>query len=488
MLGVLLDGMLSFTAQTREVTKQASSKLNLLATLSHTEWGWRKRDLMKIYQTFIRSKLDYAAAAWQPWLSHSSIRELDVVQNQALRMISGHMAKAPTDATRLETGVPDYWTTVDRVCVKSVEKAMRLPADHPRYETWIGAVPPKNERLGWKSKGDALLMKMPTEAQNRRPIDMYACPPWKQIEVEVYTTMPGITDREDPGPMKRAATVARLNSFNADFTVYTDGSASAGCAMGGAAAVVTRGIAENPVVLKELKMKGAAFTSSYEEELSAATMAVEWIATADVDEFCIIVLATDSQSLCAALSGASNEVERLLNAIGDLPCRLIWQWIPSHCDVPGNDLADEAAKQATKMPGTGREVSLASSKALVRKCIPVPPPEHARSKLVYDKMSSSRDVGVTTRHDQVLLARIRSGWDLRFAATRHRFNSEEDPSCPRCGYESEDMEHWLLRCPGTMAAKQAIFGTSTVELDVLTEFPERALELARRTLRGSAQV
>jgi hypothetical protein len=103
-------------------------------------------------------------------------------------------------------------------------------------------------------------------------------------------------------------------------------------------------------------------------------------------------------------------------------------------------------------------------------------------------MSSSRDVGVTTRHDQVLLARIRSGWDLRFAATRHRFNSEEDPSCPRCGYESEDMEHWLLRCPGTMAAKQAIFGTSTVELDVLTEFPERALELARRTLRGSAQV
>jgi hypothetical protein len=145
MLGVLLDGMLSFTAQTREVAKQASSKLNLLATLSHTEWGWRKRDLMKIYQTFIRSKLEYAAAAWQPWLSHSSIRELDVVQNQALRMISGHMAKAPTDATRLETGVPDYWTTVDRVCVKSVEKAMRLPADHPRYETWIGAVPPKNE-------------------------------------------------------------------------------------------------------------------------------------------------------------------------------------------------------------------------------------------------------------------------------------------------------------------------------------------------------
>ena len=49
------------------------------------------------------------------------------------------------------------------------------------------------------------------------------------------------------------------------------------------------------------------------------------------------------------------------------------------------------------------------------------------------------------------------------------------------------MKHWLLRCPGTLAAKQAIFGVSTVTLDVLTEFPERAIELACRTLRGSAQ-
>jgi ribonuclease HI len=304
--------------------------------------------------------------------------------------------------------------------------------------------------------------------------------------MEILINMSGIIDREDPGLKKKAATIARLDSFNADFTVYTDGSASAGCAKGGAAAVVTRGIAENPVVLKELKTKGAAFTSSYEEELSAAKMAVEWIKEADVDEFCTIVLATDSQSLCSALSGASIEIERLVSKIGDLPCRLIWQWIPSHCDVPGNELADEAAKDAAKMRGTGRQISLASSRSLVKKCIPVPPPQHVRSKLVYSKMTSKSDAGVNTRHDQVLLARIRSGWDLRFAATRHRFNNEEDPSCPRCGAESEDIEHWLLRCPGTLAAKQAIFGVSTVTLDVLTEFPERAIKLARRTLRGSA--
>jgi ribonuclease HI len=482
MLGVVLDTTLSFGEQVKEVTRQATEKLKLMSALAHTEWGWRKRDLMKIYLTFIRSRLDYGAAAWQPWLSETSIEKLDVVQNKAMRIASGQMSRAPVDALRFETGVADYWTIVNRMCIQAVEKAMRLPTDHPRYETWKEAVPSKNLRLGWKAKCDSLLELMPAEANERRPIEMYACPPWKERALEIHTRMPGVTSRDDPNPVKRAATITQLDSFNADFTIYTDGSATAGCEKGGAAAVVTRGPAENPVMLKEVKSKGAAFTSSYEEELSAAMMAVEWITEADVDDFCKIVIATDSQSLCSALSGASTEIERLKNMIGAIPCKLIWQWIPSHCDVTGNEWADKAANDAAKMEGTRRQISFASSKALIKKVITCRPPTHERSKLVYSKMSDKSDAAVTTRHDQVLLARIRSGWDLRFAATRHRFNENEDPSCPRCGFESEDMEHWLLQCPGTTAAKQAIFGTWIVELDVLTEFPGKVEELARRTL------
>ena len=74
-----------------------------------------------------------------------------------------------------------------------------------------------------------------------------------------------------------------------------------------------------------------------------------------------------------------------------------------------------------------------------------------------------------------------------FGETRHRYNKEEDPSCPRCGHDTEDMSHWLLKCPGTEAARQAIFGTTEVELSCLSEFPKKSVELARRTLRGSAQ-
>ena len=51
-------------------------------------------------------------------------------------------------------------------------------------------------------------------------------------------------------------------------------------------------------------------------------------------------------------------------------------------------------------------------------------------------------------------------------------------------HEKDDLEHWLT-CPGTMAARMNIFGTTEVELSALTEYPESCIALARRTLRGA---
>ena len=162
------------------------------------------------------------------------------------------------------------------------------------------------------------------------------------------------------------------------------------------------------------------------------------------------------------------------------------QWIPGHSDIPRNELANEAAKKVAKLQGQGRKISIASARLLANKSIPDPPPSHARSGLVYSKKSKSREAEVKSRSDQVNLARVRSGHHLMFGETRHRYNQEEDPSCPRCGHDIEDMTHWLLECPGTMAARRDIFGTASVELATLSEFPRKSNELARRTLRGSA--
>ena len=53
-----------------------------------------------------------------------------------------------------------------------------------------------------------------------------------------------------------------------------------------------------------IREKGAAFTSSFEEEFYTARSAINWICqNPDFDENCTVVIVTNSQSWCAAQKG-----------------------------------------------------------------------------------------------------------------------------------------------------------------------------------------
>ena len=64
LLGVTLDRQLTFGAHTKKVCEAASSKMRMLAALNNTTWGWSKHDLLKVYDANIKSRFDYAGAAW----------------------------------------------------------------------------------------------------------------------------------------------------------------------------------------------------------------------------------------------------------------------------------------------------------------------------------------------------------------------------------------------------------------------------------------
>ena len=77
LLGVYLECQLSFNYHTKHITKEATNKLKLLAAVSYSEWGWQRDNLKKLYSSFARSNLDYAAASWQPWLSETGVGQLN---------------------------------------------------------------------------------------------------------------------------------------------------------------------------------------------------------------------------------------------------------------------------------------------------------------------------------------------------------------------------------------------------------------------------
>ena len=94
------------------------------------------------------------------------------------------------------------------------------------------------------------------------------------------------------------------------YTVYTDGSASAGTDNGGAGVVTKIGDPANYTISHTIQQKGSRFTSSYGEEVNAMEAAAEMIAeTAAAHE--TIVISTDSQSLCLALVLANRDTDKI---------------------------------------------------------------------------------------------------------------------------------------------------------------------------------
>ena len=114
---------------------------------------------------------------------------------------------------------------------------------------------------------------------------------------------------------------------------------------------------------------------------------------------------------------------------------------------------------------------------------------HPRVQQVYSAYNEEREEAeIKTRKDQVTLAQIRSGKHRSFRLYKHTLDKETSPLCPRCGEENHDLEHWMTKCPGTLEAKNDIFGgEEDFGLHQLTRNPSLSLALARRTLLGAGR-
>ena len=84
LLGVILDRSLTFNAHLKKLTTSLASSIRIIRATAHTSWGWRRSTLKMAFHALVRSKLDYAAPAWQPWLSETNLSNLDRLQNCSL--------------------------------------------------------------------------------------------------------------------------------------------------------------------------------------------------------------------------------------------------------------------------------------------------------------------------------------------------------------------------------------------------------------------
>ena len=105
LLGVTFDTMHTFTPHVNNTINTAKSKINLMKCVAGNNWGQSKETLSMTYKALARSTLEYAIPVWSPIISETCWSKLQVVQNQALRVITGCMQITPIVHLHRETKI-----------------------------------------------------------------------------------------------------------------------------------------------------------------------------------------------------------------------------------------------------------------------------------------------------------------------------------------------------------------------------------------------
>ena len=83
LLGLIITNDLKWNRNTEKIVKDANLKMRMLHIAS--KFIKNKQDLIQIYKTFIRSKLEYSCTVWHSSLTKTNESDIEMVQKAAVK-------------------------------------------------------------------------------------------------------------------------------------------------------------------------------------------------------------------------------------------------------------------------------------------------------------------------------------------------------------------------------------------------------------------
>ena len=425
--------------------RKARKGVRVLRRLSGRDWGWGKDLLRVTCVALVRSVLLYGSAAWAPWVSNTLWSKIERVQLEAARVVGGTLSSAPREAVLAEAGLCEVRKVAEGLWMAELEKCLRASDESARREWGMSVVRTRLVRKGWRVRAQELMNELVPDGVERDEIVLGEAP-WR-CWTGVRWDVEGVKNENVDDCRKDA--LERMKKWgDTDVCVYTDGSAEEGVRMGGAAAVVTKGDPESPEVVEERLRAAGVVTSSYQAELYALLEALLWLRE-NGTLWKRAMLVSDSQSGLVSLksvrSGRRDELLWRIVGVGREVCsgekELIFVWVPGHCGLVGNEMADVAAKRASRSEQVGCVSMYKSVQCLWKRRERLVEWKHQRCREVYGdgvKVELERD---WCRKDAVSMARLRSGHSLELRGYRCRIGLASEGDCRRCGEEVESVEH-----------------------------------------------
>ena len=452
-LGVQKDNGLYFEEHIKRMRERGRKRNRIIKTLAHKDWGNSLEVQRTLYLQWVRSGLEYAASSWSSWISDTKMLQLERIQREALRSMAGLTKTCPEEFLNLETGVEPLAMRFLKIDEITHDKYSRLPPDDSRNQLINTNVPPRlktREGFRWKTEGR-------TNKNIKRDTTTPPTPPWRHMpNLSVrYVRLEGKKKDIPPEQLKRA-TIKEIESIKADLTIYTDGSTSGQQENGGAGFSVQTNTGE---VIEELSYPAGEWCSSFTGECVAFYEAIKWIRNNEVPVNETILICSDSMSLAQALdNGSWKDSDPWIKLIKDelhvvIP-KVILLWIPSHCDVDGNERADELARKGAEMSQENIFVTHKIVKAKIKNKKWTIRNEKAAS--IYQSRRGPRfDIeGKWPRGVRSSFAQLRSGHSMELRYYRHKIGIDFSDLCPSgCGV-AETITHVLCDCVSTEEARR----------------------------------
>ncbi|KAK7095492.1 hypothetical protein V1264_006890 [Littorina saxatilis] len=206
-LGVTYDKRMTWQHHIMNAEAKARRKLNIMRKLAGSQWGANEKILKTVYQGTVRPHLEYGSSSWMT-AAKTHLQTLEIVQNQAMRIITGAMKTTPIDKMQQVTGIPPL--SKRRECKAMVQdiKYQCIP-DHQMNARIKQLSSGRLKRSSYATETRALKR----EHQAKMPELVHPShfsleePPWKNNleNVSIQTTVPHLTTKDEQSDVQKKA-------------------------------------------------------------------------------------------------------------------------------------------------------------------------------------------------------------------------------------------------------------------------------------------
>ena len=484
-LGLYLDPKLTYIPHLKYLRIKCMKTLNLLKCLSRLSWGADRVTLLRIYRALIRSQLDYGCQIYNS-ASATSLKMLDPVHHQGLRLAIGAFRTSPMESLYSEAGEPSLSFRRDKLSLQLYARLLAMP-DTPAHSAatsrTLDNILAMRRSLPstFSCRVRDLIASLDIAPLQIIPALSYHTPPYTK---QLQPFCPGIcnlTKSSLPPPALLALFNEHRAAHQDSHSVFTDGSKTD-------AGVGFSVVQHNSTISRSLPPQCSIYTA----ELRAILTAVSSLIRSPYHHYTIY---SDSRSALTAVCDSFSphplvvEIHRWLSMLHSTDKLVEFCWVPSHVGVRENEEADRAARDAAN---SGRNPP------------PIPVPHKDFYPVFKTALSSRWNAHWSTLHNnklrqikphvnplatstrksraqEVTLARLRIGHTRKTHA--YLLAGNPPPYCDGCLVPLSVM-HILSECPEYGEERMRHYGAVTVPLCQMLADHEPAVLKLFAFLRG----